>query len=142
MKSTSKKKKLASCWTKHLWRESLFLSWLTIIGFTLLYFKMDVMPLVPETKMVNVSILIILGNLLVRTMWLVLKTTSTTSISSHVFRAYCMTRILYKYAHLRTLSLFFPISLAESTPLSFHIFTYRVNTLFPVWLPERALSLF
>ena len=47
---------------------------------------MDVMPLVPETKMADVSVLISLGNLLARrTTWLVLKTTSTTSIFSRVF---------------------------------------------------------
>ncbi len=37
-----------------------------VIGFTLLYFKMAVIPLVPETKMVDVGKLISLGNLLVR----------------------------------------------------------------------------
>ena len=36
------------------------------IGFTLLYFKMAVIPLVPETKMVDVGKLISLENLLVR----------------------------------------------------------------------------
>ena len=36
------------------------------IGFTLLYFKMAVMPLVPETKMADAGKLISLGNLLVR----------------------------------------------------------------------------
>ena len=87
------------------------------------------MPLVPETKMVNVGKLISFGNLLARkTMWLVLTTTSATSILSRVFGAYCMTKIVYKYSHLLTFILF-------------HIFTYRVNTLFPVWLPERTLSL-
>ena len=35
-------------------------------GFTLLYFKMAVIPLVPETKMVDVGKLISLRNLLVR----------------------------------------------------------------------------
>ena len=63
-----------------------------IIGFTLLYFKMAVMPLVPETKMADVGKLISLGNLMARkTTWLVLTTTSTTSILSCVFGAYCMT---------------------------------------------------
>ena len=59
---------------------------------------MDVMPLVPETKMADVSILISLGNLLAcRTTWLMLTTRSATSIFSRVFGAYPMTRILYKY---------------------------------------------
>ena len=90
---------------------------------------MAVMPLVPKTKMVDVGKLISLRNLLVRkTTWLVLTTTSTTSILSRDFGAYCMTRIIYKYSHLPTLILFL-------------IFTYRVNTLFPLWLPERTLSL-
>ena len=87
------------------------------------------MPLVPQTKMADVSKLISLGNLLARkTTWLVLTTTSATSILSRVFGAYCMTRIVYEYSRLPTLILF-------------HIFTYRVNTLFPLWLPERILSL-
>ena len=77
------------------------------IGFTLIYFKMDIMPLVPETKMADVSILISRGNLLTRrTTWLVPKRTSATSISSCVFGAYSMTRILYNYARLPTLTLF------------------------------------
>ena len=55
------------------------------------------MPLVPETKKVDVSILISLGNLLARrTTWLMPKTTSATPISSRIFGAYYMTRILYK----------------------------------------------
>ena len=87
------------------------------------------MPLVPETKMADVSQLISFGNLLARkTMWLMLTTMSATSILSRVFGAYCMTRIFYRYSHLPTLFLF-------------HIFTYRINTLFPLWLPERTLSL-
>ena len=87
------------------------------------------MPLVPETKMANVGKLISLGNLLARkTTWLVLTTTSATSILSRIFGAYSMTRIVYKYSRLPTLTLYY-------------IFTYRVNTLFPVWLPERTLSL-
>ena len=99
------------------------------IEFTLLYFKMAVIPLVPETKMADVGKLISLGNLLVRkTTWLVLTTTSATSILSRVIGAYCMTKIVYKYSRLKTLILF-------------HIFTYRVNTLFPLWLPKRTLSL-
>ena len=66
---------------------------------------MDVTPLVPETKMADVSILISLGNLLARrTTWLVLKTTSATSMFSRVFGAYSMTRIFYKYSNLPTLS--------------------------------------
>ena len=89
------------------------------IGFTLLYFKMGVIPLVPETKMADVSIQISLGNLLARrTTWLVLKTTSATSIFCRVFGANSMTRIFYKYSNLPTLTLSFTISLGESTQLS------------------------
>ena len=88
------------------------------IGFKLLYFKTAIMPLVPETKMADVSKLISLRNLLARkTTCLVLTTTSVTSILSRVFGAYCMTNIVYKYSHLPTL------------------------ILFPLWLPERTLSL-
>ena len=87
------------------------------------------MPLIPETKMADVGKLISVGNLLAwKNMWLVLTTTSVTSILSRIFGANYMTRIVYKYSHLPTLILF-------------HIFTYRVNTLFPLWLPERTLSL-
>ena len=87
------------------------------------------MALVPETKMVDIGKLISLGNLLaMKTTWLVLTTTSATSTLSRVFGAYSITRIVYKYTHLPTLILF-------------HIFTYRVNTLFPLWLPERTFSL-
>ena len=46
------------------------------------------MPLVPETKMADVGKLISLGNLLARkTTWLVLTTTSATSVLSRVFGA-------------------------------------------------------
>ena len=68
---------------------------------------MAVMPLILETKMADIGKLISLGNLLARkTTWLVLTTTSATSVLSHVFGAYCMTKIVYKYSHLPTLSLF------------------------------------
>ena len=54
---------------------------------------MAIMPLVPEVKMADDRKLISLGNLLARkTTWLVLITTSATSILSRVFGAYCMTR--------------------------------------------------
>ena len=100
-----------------------------IIGFTLLYFKMAVMPLFPETKIADVGKLIHFGNLLAwKTTWLVLTTTSATSTLSRIFEAHCTTKIVYKYSRLPTLILF-------------HIFTYRVNTLFPVSGPERTLSL-
>ena len=77
------------------------------IGFTLLYFKMAVMPLVPETKMTDVGKLISLGNLLVwKVRWLVFTTTSATLILSRAFGADCMTRIAYIYSRLpRTHSL-------------------------------------
>ena len=68
---------------------------------------MTVMPLVLETKMADVGKLISLGNLWARkTTWLVLTTTSATSILSHIFGAHCMTKIVYKYSHLPTLTLF------------------------------------
>ena len=125
-------------WKKKLWEifDYLLFLYLSFIGFTLLYFKMDVMPLVPETKMADVSILIILAR---GTTWLVLKTTSATSIFSRAFGAYFMTRISIN-------TLIFPHTLFQNFTWSvntalFHIFTYRVNTLFPVWFPERILSL-
>ena len=78
-----------------------------LIGLTLQYFKMAVMPLVLETKIADLGKLISLENLLARkTTGLVLTTTSATSILSHVFGAYYMTKIVYKYSHLPTLNLF------------------------------------
>ena len=80
------------------------------------------MPLVPKTKMADISVLISLRNLLARrTTRLMLKTTSTTSIFSRAFGAYSMTRIFNKYSNLPTLILFFTISLGESTQLFFSI---------------------
>ena len=114
------------------------------IRFTLLYFKMDVIPLVPETKMADISILISLGNLLARrTTWLLLKTTSPTSISSRVFGAYYMTTILYKYAHLPTLSLFsfsqFHLESQHITLSHFHL--PGQHTLSSVTSRENTLTL-
>ena len=80
---------------------------------------MAVMPYVPKTKMADIGKLIRLGSLLARkTMWFVLTSTSTTSILSHIFGAYYMTRLVYKYTHLPTPPSF-TFSLAEST-YSFH----------------------
>ena len=75
-------------------------------------------PLVPETKMVDIGKLISLGNLLVRkVMWFVLTTMSAPLILLRAFGADHMTRIVNIYSHLpRTHSLTF-------------------------WLPETALSL-
>ena len=111
------------------------------IGFTHLYFKMDIMPLVPETKMADVSILISLGKLLARrTRWLVPKTTSATSISTRVFGVYYMTRILYKYAHLRTSTLFSHFHLLVQHTLS--SVTSRENTLTLSISTNRVKKLF
>ena len=76
---------------------------------------MAVMPLVPGTQMVDVGKLIGLGNLLAwKITWLVLTTTSATSIFSRIFEVYCMTSIVYKYSHLPTL-IFFTFSRTRST---------------------------
>ena len=103
------------------------------IGFTLLYFKMTMMPLVPETKMADVGILISLGNLLVRKVtWFVLTTTSATWILSRDFGADCMTRIAYIYSCLsRTHSFHFNNTLS-------YIATYKNNSLSPFWLTETT----
>ena len=88
------------------------------------------MPPVLETKIADVGKLISLGNLLAsKTTWLVLTTTSATSILSRVFGAYCMTNIVYKYSHFPTLILF-PLWLPEGI-LSLSPFRLTVNTLFP-----------
>ena len=90
------------------------------------------MPLVPETKMADVSKVISLGNLLAR---------KATSIFSRVFGAYSMTRIFYKYFNLPTLTLFFTFSLTGSTH-SFQCDFQRehslISTLFYIWLPQST----
>ena len=70
---------------------------------------MAMIPLVPETKMVDTGELISLRNLLVRKVtWLVLTITAATLILSHAFGVNCMTRIAYIYSRLpSTLSLTF-----------------------------------
>ena len=84
------------------------------------------MPLVPKTKMANISKLISLGNLLVRKVtWLVLTTMSATLILSHTFGADCMTRIAYIYSCLPRIHSF-PFRLTETTHTLFLTF----------WLPE------
>ena len=88
-----------------------------LIGFTLLYFKMAVTPIVPETKMADVGKLISLRNLLVRKVtWLVLTTTSATLILSRYFGGDCMTRITNIYSRL-------------SRTHSFHFDSQRQHTL-------------
>ena len=88
---------------------------------------MAVMPLVPETRMVDISKHIRLGNLLVRKVtWLVLTTTSATLISSRDFEADCVTKIAYIYSRLsRTHS--FPFRLTETTH-SLHFDSQRQHT--------------
>ena len=94
------------------------------IGFTLLYFKMAMMPLVLETKMADIGKLISLGNLLVRKV----TTTSATLILSCTFGADCMTMITYIYSRLPSTHSF-PFGLRETThTLSLSIATYRDNT--------------
>ena len=121
-----------------------------LIGFTLQYLEVAVMPLVPETKMADIAKLIDLRNLLAwRTTWLMLRNTSTTSILSRVFRAYSMTRILYKYFVFQHSSSFSPFYLqgqgqhtlfsvtSREKTLTLSISTHRSNTLPPfyIWLP-------
>ena len=98
----------------------------------LLYFKMVVILLFPETKMADVGKLISLGKLLVRKVtWLVHTTTSATLILARAFGAECMTRIAYIYSRLpRTHSLHFDFQRQHTLSLSlFHIFTYRDSSL-------------
>ena len=87
-------------------------------------------PLVPKTKMADISKLISLRNLLVRKVtWFVLTTKSATLILSCAFGANCMTRIAYIYSRLpRTYSLHFHLHRQHTLSLTF-------------WLPETELSL-
>ena len=90
----------------------------TSIRFTLLYFKMAVIPIVPDTKIVDVGKLISLENLLVRKVTrFVLTTTSASLILSRAFGADLMTRIAHIYSRL------------PSTFSLSHILTYRDSTL-------------
>ena len=108
------------------------------VGFTLLYFKMVVIPLFSEIKMVDVCKLTSLGNLLVRKItWFVLTTTSASLILSRAFRADHMTSIAYIYSRLpRTHSLTFwlpgtAFSLSLSLSLSLFISTSRNRLTLP-----------
>ena len=88
---------------------------------------MAVMPLFPETKMVDVGYLISLRNLLVRkVMWLLLTTMSATLILSHAFGADCMARIADILSSSKN-SLHFDLQ-TQYTLSPFHIFTSRDNT--------------
>ena len=112
-----------SPWNFLLWGIYIYI----YIGFTLLYFKMAMMPFVPETKMADIGKLISLGNLLVRKVtWLVLTTTSATLILSRVFGADCMTRI-FNYILTSSKNSFFSISTHRNNILSYTV-TYRDNT--------------
>ena len=94
------------------------------IGFTLQYFKMAVMPLVPETKIADVGKLISLGKLLVRKVtWLVLTTTSATLILSRAFGADCMRKIAFQELIL------FHLKLQRKHTLSLHCDLQRQHTL-------------
>ena len=62
---------------------------------------MAVMPLVPETKIADVSKLISLGSLLVKKIsWLVLTTTSSDLILARGFGTHCTTSISHIYSRL------------------------------------------
>ena len=98
-----------------------------LIGFTLLNFKMAVIPLVPETKMVDVGKLTSLGNLLVRKVtWFVPTTTSAPLILSRAFGADHMTRITYIYSRLQRI---------HSLPFSFPETAVSFSS---IWLQETA----
>ena len=101
---------------------------MSTIGFTLLCSKMAIMPLLPKTKMADIGKLIHLGNLLARkTMWLVLTTTSATSMLSPDFGAYCMTKISINtliFQHT------FSFHCNFQREHSLFISTNRINTLF------------
>ena len=109
------------------------------IGFTLLYFKMAVIPLVPETKMVDGGKLISLGNLLVRKVtWFVL-TTSAPLILSRAFGVDRMTRIAYIYSRLsRTHSLTIWLTETARTHSLSHFNFQRQHSLSSFRLPKAA----
>ena len=120
----------------------------THIGFTLLYFKMAVIPLVPETKMVDVDKLISFGKLSVwKVTWFVLTTTSTPLILFRVFGTDHMTWLTSIYTRLSgTLSLFLSLSpiltYRDSTHSLSHILTSKDGTLSVSLCLSLSLSLF
>ena len=112
---------------------------------------MAVIPLVPETKMVDVGQLISLGNLLVRKVtWFVLTTTSAPLIFSRAFGADHMTRIVYIYSRLprthshiltsrdSTLSLFFSTSRNNLWPCQL----VRHNSIRVTWVRIHSATFF
>ena len=98
-------------------------------------------PLVPETKMVDVAKVISLGNLLVRKVtWFVLTTTPVPLILSRAFGANCMTRIAYIYSltfWLPETALFLSLSLSLSHTHR-HFDLQRQHSLSSFRLPEIA----
>ena len=97
-------------------------AWWGYIRLTLTWFKIDVMPLVPETKMADARKHSVSG-----TTWSELKTTSAFQFHP-AFLELTPWHILYKY--------FF-----SQHFFSFSHFTHRATTLSPVWLPEKTLPL-
>ena len=92
------------------------------IGFTLLYFKMAVIPLVPETKMVDVSKLISLGQ--ESHLICVHNYVCTFDFVPHIWRQPHDKDCLY--------------ILLSSTNFLSHILTSRDSTIPSFWLPETA----
>ena len=112
---------------------------------------MAVTPPVPGTKMADVCKFFSLENLLARiTTWLVLTTTSSTSILSRVFGAYYMTKIsinalIFQHFFSSTFSLIgsthsFQCDFQREHTLSLSISTNRVNTLFLFFTFDFQLS--
>ena len=106
---------------------------------------MALIPLVPETRKVDVGKLSSFGNLLVRKVtWFVLTTTSAFLILYRAFRADHTTRIVYIYSRLPRTHSLSHFHLQRQYTLSLSILTYRDNTHShspTFWLPETALSL-
>ena len=96
-------------------------------------FKIVVIPLVPETKMVDVGKLISLGNLLVRkVMWFVLTTMYETLILSCAFGADRVTRIAYIYSRLPRTHFVSHFHFQRPQSLSLFISTSRNSLTMPV----------
>ena len=108
------------------------------IGFTLVYFKMAAIPLVPETKMVDVGKLISLENLLVRKVtWFVLTTTSTSLIFNlHIWSRPHDKDFLYIISSSKN-SLSHILTYRDST----HTFSLSLSLTHTFWFPETVLSL-
>ena len=104
---------------------------------------MAMLPLVPETKMVDGSKLISLENSLVRKVtWFVLTTTSAPLILSRAFGADHMTRIVYIYSRLPETALSLSLSLFRLPETTWPCHLVRYNSIRGTWVRTHSVVFF